>query len=134
MLRDQAEISGEGLGQALGIIPFLGRNELSKCTSLPQNVLEVDHDAESQKMVFVKLSFSFYLQGFLVFFLVAVRCAVSLKSNKFLSIVFLLELTQQIILREALYWAVTVQAGDALCFSSPFCVSGVPSVPFLHHF
>lgn len=60
------------------------------------------------------------------------HCAVSLKCNRFLSIVSLLELMQQIILREALHWAVTVQAGDALCFSSPCCVSGVPSVPFLH--
>lgn len=80
-------------------------------------------------MVFVKLSSSFYLQD-LLFILIFVHCTVSLKCNK--SVVCLLELLQQIILREALHWALTVQAGDALCFSDPCCVSAVPSVPFLH--
>lgn len=99
----------------MGIMPFLDWNELSKYTSLPQKALEVNRDAGSQEIVFVKLSFSFYLQD-LFFILVFVHCAVSLKCNKFLSVVSLLELLQQIILRDALHWAVTVQAGDSLCF------------------
>lgn len=91
-------------------------------TSLPQKALEVNCDAESQEMVFVKLSFSFYLQD-LLFILVFVHCAVSLKCKKFLSVVSLLELLQQIILREALHWALTVQA--MLCVSQILAVSVV---------
>lgn len=92
----------------------------SKYTSLPQKALEVNHDAERVKRWSLWSFLSAFISKLFFFFiLVFVHCAVPLKCNNFLSVVSLLELLQQIFLREALYWTVTAQAGDALCFLNP---------------